>query len=381
MKACIGPAVWQITALAAGIAAYPHPGVAYDPRVPRQGLRQVRFSPDGRYVLAQDDFDIDVLTVSPLAIVFRIFSGDVSDAQFTSDSQNIVFISSGVHRERSVLGRTLLTRTDPYIDRWSIADRARVAHTKIGVCGSSELSPDGRTLACNDFEGNLRLIDTAAGQTIFEKSRFVKAIPGISFQPGGSVQTVYNGDPAVAALEFSPDGSYLLAVPTGGDGKELGYDLRTRGVIKIPSAAQKPEFHQRVFVSPSRVLLLDPLYPLKHGMVNAKVVEFPSGRVISKLQVPPGLLSRAADPGYILLHKRWLTPDDPNANWGAAVELDSGDVLTVDTHIVDVFGRFYVAQRLDGAVGLYERGKGLQATVVLRGTLGALSRMPPPPGP
>jgi hypothetical protein len=47
------------------------------------------------------------------------------------------------------------------------------------------------------------------------------------------------------------------------------------------------------------------------------------------------------------------------------VELSTGQVIISDTPALDVFGRYYVAEPSTGAIGLYERGKGLQATVAL----------------
>jgi hypothetical protein len=47
------------------------------------------------------------------------------------------------------------------------------------------------------------------------------------------------------------------------------------------------------------------------------------------------------------------------------VELSSGEVIISETPALDVLGRYYVAEPSPGTVGLYERGKGLQATVAL----------------
>jgi len=41
-------------------------------------------------------------------------------------------------------------------------------------------------------------------------------------------------------------------------------------------------------------------------------------------------------------------------------------VIVSNTPALDVFGHFYVAQPAEDEVGLYEIGKGLQATVVLQ---------------
>jgi hypothetical protein len=43
----------------------------------------------------------------------------------------------------------------------------------------------------------------------------------------------------------------------------------------------------------------------------------------------------------------------------------TGEMITSETPALDVLGRYYVAERAGGKVGLYERGKGLQASVSL----------------
>ena len=65
---------------------------------PRGGrLSHVRFSPDGRYVLAQDEFRVEVLSVEPFEELFRIPAGNAGTARFTPDSRKVVFIGSISH--------------------------------------------------------------------------------------------------------------------------------------------------------------------------------------------------------------------------------------------------------------------------------------------
>ena len=59
-------------------------------------LHHLRFSPDGRYVLAQDDSAITVLNVEPLTTLFRIPVQYATDAQFTPDSGSVVFVAAQV---------------------------------------------------------------------------------------------------------------------------------------------------------------------------------------------------------------------------------------------------------------------------------------------
>ncbi len=66
---------------------------ALDPPL-REDLKRLRFSPNGKYILAQDNWGILVLSREPFAVLFRIPAVKVSLAQFAPDSQSIVFHNS-----------------------------------------------------------------------------------------------------------------------------------------------------------------------------------------------------------------------------------------------------------------------------------------------
>ncbi|HXN46844.1 MAG TPA: WD40 repeat domain-containing protein, partial [Bryobacteraceae bacterium] len=158
-----------ITFVTGAIAQAPKPAKHLQSR-PRPPLAQLRFSPDGRYILAQDASGVTVLTVQPFAVYFRIPAGDADPAQFTPDSQQIVFVSSATSVRLASPGNS------GHLERWNIADHSRVAFTEIRLhgCDTKELSPDGLVLACVDSRGTLRLLDIASGGTIFQKEHLAK---------------------------------------------------------------------------------------------------------------------------------------------------------------------------------------------------------------
>jgi len=112
--------------------------------LPESHLRQLRFSPDGRYVLAVNDSGVTVITVQPFRVLFRISAEDASFAEFTPDSGQVVFAASGTNvesptevaslRAKSLYAlpaattpRVLHSRTQPRFERWSISERAEVS--------------------------------------------------------------------------------------------------------------------------------------------------------------------------------------------------------------------------------------------------------------
>ncbi len=345
----------------------------------------LRFSPDGRYVLAQDDAEITVLTAHPLAILFRIPAHDARDVQFTPDSRQIVFISSVSH-----------------VQRWSIAGRARPAMQDVPVtaCGTERLSPDARFLACVDPQGTLRLVDVGTGATTLERKKYGEAL--INFTgcssgdcAGGAVAM----DPSRARAGFSPDGRFFLAAPAlptwllGDDDlvvardQQTGRAMRLRGALMLLRTGSSLGYFARLqyfaFVAPAVLMISDTAWA-KDGMVTARLVAFPSGKEISKPKLPIGPLFRAADPAFIIVRPFGPLPrSQPDFESGhlvfrpptprpgpvnqrtAAVEIATGEVIISETPALDIFGRYYVAEPNPGVVGLYERGKGLQTTIAL----------------
>ncbi len=335
-------------------------------------LQELRFSPDGRYLLAQGDSGVTVLTVRPFAILFRIPADDADLAHFTPDSRQVVFVSS-------VAKLRLQSPTSPaHLERWNIADHTRAAFTDIPLheCEGRELSPDGGVLACADFSGKLRILDIPSGETLFEKDNFAE--PFVSW-PTFADRQVF-GDPGSATLAFSPDGRFVIAMANAAAGTAVAWDLREKRPVRLEGATKgmrtqigletkmtvaDPYSATFAFVAPDR-LIIKPMTTRARPAVTATLVAFPSGKVLAKLALPPGPLLRATDPGFVLIRPfgEYVLIDDLKPRT-AAVEFATGKVIISNAPALDVFGNYYAAERINGEVGLYERGKGIQATVKL----------------
>jgi hypothetical protein len=360
-------------ALAALLALTRAPVVATPP-AQADSLRQLRFSPDGQYVLAQDASGIAILTVSPLAVLYRTPAEFADDAQFTPDSLQFIFVSSLARADRQPIAdgqRVLLVRSAPHVERWRVADGTRIRSTEIrGLsCETEQLSQDGRTLACADSKGTLRFVDVASGETFFERKQFVKLIPLYRYLPGGFVDLPngqFLGDLGEACFDFSPDGRFLTAKACGGTGTVVVCDLRDRSLLKLARHLRSMMEHTgSVFVTGSTLLIGDGPYRAKQHIKIEKLVAFPSGKILSRPRVPPNQLFRAADPGFVIARPlAVIRKHDPNAPT-FAVALRTGQVIVSHTPALDVFGRYYIAESGTGEAGLYELGKGLQATVAL----------------
>jgi hypothetical protein len=340
---------------------------------PRDGLLLLCFSPDGRYVLAQDAFWITVLTVQPFKVLFRAPAEDaVNSAQFTPDSRQVLFLSTGLH----AVPRPLMLEGTPRLERWSIADRCRIESTGIPWpvfwdCASGRLSPEGLAYACVDTGGTLHLIAVPSGETIFQKKKF--GTSWAQFSPFDDSMDQHSrqevGDPGSARFDFSPDGRFVIAVPYHARGSAVAFDLHEKRALGLTGELRKLCGRNRgivesAFVAPDKIMMSK----VSYSKATSMLVAFPSGRVLSKPTLPPGPLSRVADPGFVRIHP--FGPIEyayhtPNATRTAAVEFSTGQVIVSDSPGLDVFGNHYVVERANGELGLYERGKGLQSTVKL----------------
>jgi len=124
----------------------------------RPEITNLRFSPDGKYILAQDDGGINVVSRTPFAFLFYISAPDANDAQFSPDSKFVVFFTNGLRSEI-----------------WNIDMQKRKSVREITLrepCLQSELSPDGAVLACLRTDHALELIDVGDSSVIDRRKDF-----------------------------------------------------------------------------------------------------------------------------------------------------------------------------------------------------------------
>lgn len=290
----------------------------------RPEIRCVRISTDGKYVLAQDENSIFVLTRVPFKFVFRIDAPEARPAQFTPDSQDIVFDSTN--------------KGSPRVERWDIATQRRLEVHEIYIrdgCAQTAISPDGKVLACLSYRGALQqmfgipllfqsqsvliLLDTATAGVIWEKKNYW-SLP-----------------------KFSPDGHYL-AVSNGNS--KFCMDLTTRKELRLPpSITELLGAGRFTFVGNDRLIAAGPPFFSSH----AELVEFPSGRSISKdIEVGMSELSPIAQGDYVL-----LTPTKDNPT-GILDLKQKKIILGINQTALDVFDRKYIAERTDGDLQIFD---------------------------
>jgi hypothetical protein len=182
-------------------------------------LENVRLSPDAKFLLAQDELKIHVLSRAPLKLLFSIDAPGAQMAQFTPDSADVVFYYAGLRFED-----------------WKVATGQRVRvydFADYAGCLQDSLSPDGYTFACfsRSFDrrsrlngggsyGWLKLSDLRTGKMLYENKNFY--LPNFGAQaPGPAWRAIM--EPRQASVAWSQDGRYFLA---SSGTAAVGFDLQ-----------------------------------------------------------------------------------------------------------------------------------------------------------
>ncbi len=281
----------------------------------------VKFSPDGKYILAQETDQIHILTREPLAYLFHIDARNAIEPQFTPDSRSVAFVNFDLH-----------------VEFWDLATQKRVRADDVleKRCPQVKLSPDANTLACADPAGALSLIDLRSNIQIFKK--------------GGVGKDALAGP---VHLGFSPDSHYFLALTL----KEVvGFDLSTGKSIPLRNLRREWLAGRFAFLGSDRIIGFVASTGLAGSIsyeeTTPTLFAFPSGKVLDTLPVGFAALRASAEApargDYVILR-----PFDKYAV--AVLDLKSKQgVLVSDKSTLDVYDDVYVRPRLGGDLGLFD---------------------------
>lgn len=322
----------------------------------RSDINYLRFSPDGKYVLAQDDSGINVLTREPFEPAFRIEAPDANPATFSPDSKEIVFYTDNLR-----------------VERWSVVEQKMLDAKEVVVrkgCLQTALSPDGKYLSCLSPTLALNLIDVSSGQAVVKREAF--------FQPDFyTLLTILerlanrlnqNGDAEfnIINMRFSPDGHYFVAGHLGRDFRQVhvaeAFDMTTLSKIPIPDSIRKYIAGGFTFAGNDRLIGMNP-----GDYKKSALVEFPSGKLISEFAVR-GNLDAPTRGDYLLIRP---IKDHPLG----VMEMNTKTIFkSSDRGALDIYDDLFVSEMRNGELGLYRMEKNeVVATALLSNfTLGRL---------
>ena len=263
----------------------------------RSDITHLAFSNDGKYFLAQDDFAITVVQREPLQVVFQIPAPGAKKSSFTPDGQFVVFGTEGLRYEK-----------------WSIAERKPVEVRELVIrrdCWEHEFSPDGKYLACVDYDTNLNVLDTQTGKRVWEKKDFYRLtfFELLSWITAGSRDE--RDAPRFFNIEYSPDSRFLAVSRTHkfrfrfridamvvdeSENTLLALDLGALKPVSIGGDLKKVTQRPFLFLDSGRIL----------GMSNRKMSEggvfsFPEGKRLAKFDLGAEEMKGTANPKYVIL--------------------------------------------------------------------------------
>jgi WD40 repeat protein len=309
----------------------------------RSEINHARFSPDGKLLLVQDDSGINVLSRQPLAPLFRIDALDARPAQFTPDSQAIVFHTSNMR-----------------VEHWDTAEQKLKNAYEVIVrksCLQTALSPDGKQISCLDTEFGLNLIEVATSTTIFEKKSFTK--PGfiealsvlLSALLAGDDASRGSNEPELINMAFSPDGHYFVAgdrstnfngIGFASETQALIFDLTTRATLPVKGDFKRVIGGGFAFVGANKIVGKNFEEPKKSGLFG-----FPTGEVIENFEMFSSSLGAVTAGNYVLLRSFGKLS-------GGMLDLSSRKVFNVNERpSLDVYGDTVALEQVNSHLGLF----------------------------
>ena len=302
----------------------------------RMDLDRLRFSRDGKMVLAQDEGSVFAMSREPFAVKFRFDAVDALPAEFSPDSKKIVFGTPGLHTEE-----------------WSVTDQKLIAaHEPLArhTCTEAKLSPDGRTVVCIvlNYESlmvDLALLDAETGNPVWEKSGFFE--PSYAFAIRLIVSHVEESTEELMPSSFSADGNYLLIGPAE---VKIAFDMRTRTPIKIGGDLKNKVTGAYAFMGSDRVAGVN--------LVNNKdsgVFSFPEGKQIEKHAFAFRTLKSVSGMG----EDEFVMSADLKDYGVGIVDLRASQyVLATKTLAIDAWNGYVTSENGDGSVAMMRLDKG-----------------------
>ena len=314
----------------------------------RSDITHIKFSPDGKHLLVQDESSINVLTREPFVPLFRIEAPDANNAHFTPDSQSIIFHTSNLR-----------------VEKWSVAEKKMTDVREIVVgkgCLQTQLGPDGQFIACVTPSFDLRLIGVGSGKVVFEKKEFfVPNYEVISMTTGRVMLRMNSVDLGLAILNigFSPSGRYFAAGyyerRVGGGDTSLILELPAATRVSAPNKVKSAVANGFTFMSDDRLVGIN-----RDNTEKSPLMTFPEGNVLGEYELWRKNMVPAARGDYLIIR--------PVKNYAAGVmDLKKKTIVKVNQQpALDIYDDVLAVEMRNGEVGLYQmEGNKVLATAEL----------------
>ena len=306
----------------------------------RLDVDRLRFSRDGKNILAQDESSIFVLSTEPFKTLFRVSAEGALPAEFSPDSQQLNFSTPGLH-----------------VEQWSVPQQKLIAAHEVvapQACLQSILSPDGRTLLCvmwsSDVGSDLKvnLLDVDTGQVVNEHKSwmhpdFYSTVTLVLSQAADISEGLFQ-------YGFSADGNALLF---GRGPVKLAYNLKTRTPINLSNSLQMTVSGAYAFEGS------DKLVGISSMGSQSGIFSFPDGKRLAKTNLYTSNMESVSAGDVVLVR------DLKDYAVGVA-NLNTGKLLmTSKVPALDMFNESFVTENPDGSL-LLAKAVDNQATAAQR---------------
>jgi|GEM_PF-3218471 len=222
-------------------------------------------------------------------MLFQVDAPGSGQAQFTPDSENLVFYDKRLR-----------------VESWSISKGTRNWAKELVVyesCMQKRLSSDGKTLICSTMElkspgirVGIRLVDVGTGTVYFENPKFYE--PG-ALEWGWMMQYMrgVQRDRNLIAITISPDSHYLIAVAGT---SRMAFDLVEHKPIQMSGKLKDLIQTNIAFVGNDAVYVPGDVVTSNH-LLAAKLVSFPEGKVLSEHEIGGMRLFSSSNPRYLIV--------------------------------------------------------------------------------
>jgi hypothetical protein len=311
----------------------------------RSGSLYIRFSPDGRYLLAQDSTGVFVFSSDQLKFLVHIEADRLYHASFTPDSQAIRIVA----RDLRVATRNIVNLEKLDLKTLPVKED----------CLSVVVSSDGTRLACTGLDFSLKVFDLATAEEIYtgppdkgllDNPRTVVPLDTngvyagpIGFILANSWAPLANRGVQVVPAIFSPNAQELMAGNPHGGGFRI--DLQTRKKSSLPGAIKDHLHSSMTWLDGDRVVALEREKP--H---TPKIFSLENGATLSPLPFTADSFQACSNARYLLIH-------DIGTSGERIFDLEEKRLLDIPENIgVDVFGSVMALLIEDGELYLYHVG-------------------------
>ncbi|MBX3245105.1 MAG: M48 family metalloprotease [Acidobacteria bacterium] len=263
----------------------------------RSDVNIIKFSHDGKYLLAADDFAVSVIDREQGRSIFQAHAEDVIEAYFTNENKEVVFLTDNLRFER-----------------WNINDSDALEVRELVLrsdCWEQALSPDGKYLACIDQATNINIMDTKTGKRVFEKKKFYELTVFEYLTWLTRSRSENTEDVGFFRIGFSPDSKYVMFSRSNkhrfrikidgltvdqSENTAFAVDTGTMKQINPRGSLKKIASRPYAFVDADKVLG-NPEPKLDTG----GIFSFPDGKRLTKVEFGAENVGRTANPKIVTI--------------------------------------------------------------------------------